>query len=135
VEKLMLIDKCIANAVYISRSGDFLKIDNHALATYFTDELASRDPSIIKHDLTQLLLQLLDAKLHVPTASLVGELLLSSKLAHHHDEEFVVRIQQRHPQTQPIVQQFLQSRGYTHEREEGYKLAQFHENTPEFKLE
>ena len=30
----MIIDKCAANLLYISRSGDFLKIDNRALAAY-----------------------------------------------------------------------------------------------------
>jgi len=61
----MVINKCIANILYISSSGEFLKIENSSLAIFLSEELAAKDPVINKPDFAQLSLKLLNARLHV----------------------------------------------------------------------
>jgi hypothetical protein len=35
IERIMMLDKCVKNMVYISRSGDFLNIDRGSLIEFY----------------------------------------------------------------------------------------------------
>ncbi len=63
----MLVNKCLANIIYVSSSLLFLKIDQEALAFFLAEKMAILDPLIDKPCFASLLESFLSAGLALPT--------------------------------------------------------------------
>lgn len=68
----MLINKPVATLVYASTVGSFLKMDEEALAEFFSAKLAGREPTLDRRALSDLLKTLINHNRLLETANIIS---------------------------------------------------------------
>lgn len=68
----MLVNKCIANIIYVSSSLQFLKIDSEALAFFLVDKMETLDSLLDKSCLVHLINGFLSANLELKVINAIS---------------------------------------------------------------